>query len=216
MSDNTEALPLDRAVDWHLDGTPITYRECIEQQCGKVALSYAERIQELALAHQAAPPAAQAEPAGPEDMAVYQAMATRYAAQAGDALPPKGSPLHSLGELLASVLDEDQWATAERMLLAARGAQAEQTGDEREAFEAWAAANQFDIHRDESDKYRDYHRATTRWAWQAWQARAALKGPPAQEVQTIHCPEKRKPGGCQLHNLHCGWPKCNEPKKDKA
>lgn len=26
-----------------------------------------------------------------------------------------------------------------------------------------------------------------------------------------HCPEKLKPGGCQLHNLHCGYPKCNEP-----
>jgi hypothetical protein len=24
-----------------------------------------------------------------------------------------------------------------------------------------------------------------------------------------HCPEKLKPGGCQLHNLHCGYPKCN-------
>lgn len=47
--------------------------------------------------------------------------------------------------------------------------------DERAAFEAWADANQFNIHRDDSDKYNDYHKATTRWAWQAWQARAALK-----------------------------------------
>jgi len=28
----------------------------------------------------------------------------------------------------------------------------------------------------------------------------------------IRCPEKLKPGGCQLHNLHCGWPDCNKPK----
>ena len=27
-----------------------------------------------------------------------------------------------------------------------------------------------------------------------------------------HCPELKKPGGCQLHNLHCGYPKCNVPK----
>ena len=26
-----------------------------------------------------------------------------------------------------------------------------------------------------------------------------------------HCPEKLKPGGCQLHNLHCGYPECNQP-----
>lgn len=25
------------------------------------------------------------------------------------------------------------------------------------------------------------------------------------------CPEKLKPGGCQLHNLQCGWPACNKP-----
>ncbi len=24
------------------------------------------------------------------------------------------------------------------------------------------------------------------------------------------CPEKLKPGGCQLHNLHCGYPKCDQ------
>jgi hypothetical protein len=24
-----------------------------------------------------------------------------------------------------------------------------------------------------------------------------------------HCAEKQKPGGCQLHNLHCGYPKCD-------
>jgi hypothetical protein len=37
----------------------------------------------------------------------------------------------------------------------------------------------------------------------------------AQPVAQTHCPEKRKPGGCQLHNLHCGWPKCNEPPKQE-
>jgi hypothetical protein len=45
-----EALPLDRAVDWYMDGKPITYRDCIKNQCGELALSYAEQIQKLALA----------------------------------------------------------------------------------------------------------------------------------------------------------------------
>jgi hypothetical protein len=70
--------------------------------------------------------------------------------------------------------------TADQMrayALAARGAQAEPPVNEREAFEAWAAAHQFCTYRDESDKYRDYHRTTTRWAWQAWQARAAQGQP---------------------------------------
>jgi len=31
------------------------------------------------------------------------------------------------------------------------------------------------------------------------------------EPSVDYCPEKLKPGGCQLHNLHCGYPQCNEP-----
>lgn len=38
----------------------------------------------------------------------------------------------------------------------------------------------------------------------------------AEPSQTIYCAEKRKPGGCQLHNLHCGWPKCNESSQQAA
>lgn len=29
-------------------------------------------------------------------------------------------------------------------------------------------------------------------------------------MSTDYCIEKRKPGGCQLHNLHCGYPACNK------
>lgn len=47
------------------------------------------------------------------------------------------------------------------------------TESERAAFEAWAEREGFNIQRDDSDKYCEYHRTTTRWAWQAWQARAA-------------------------------------------
>jgi hypothetical protein len=40
----------------------------------------------------------------------------------------------------------------------------------REAFEKWALAEGFNIDRDpDVPKYSDYHRATTRWAWIAWQ-----------------------------------------------
>jgi hypothetical protein len=40
---------------------------------------------------------------------------------------------------------------------------------------------------------------------------AALASAPVADERKDYCPEKRKPGGCQLHNLHCGYPKCNEP-----
>lgn len=36
--------------------------------------------------------------------------------------------------------------------------------------------------------------------------------PPPNKPEPIRCPEKLKPGGCQLHNLHCGWPACNKEK----
>ena len=39
-----------------------------------------------------------------------------------------------------------------------------------------------------------------------------LNGKPIEPGKPIDfCPEKLKPGGCQLHNLQCGYPKCNEP-----
>ena len=28
-------------------------------------------------------------------------------------------------------------------------------------------------------------------------------------VTTGHCKEKAKPGGCQLHNIQCGFPACD-------
>lgn len=64
---------------------------------------------------------------------------------------------------------------------------APQPADERGAFEAWAKEAGFCIDRDESDdKYRHYHKATTRWAWMAWQARAALsQAPQAREWREL-------------------------------
>ena len=43
-------------------------------------------------------------------------------------------------------------------------------------------------------------------------ALAAIAGREAQgpKFTTGHCENKRKPGGCQLHNLHCGYPKCDQ------
>lgn len=40
------------------------------------------------------------------------------------------------------------------------------------------------------------------------EARAVLNQAPPAYTEG-HCAEKRKPGGCQLHNLHCGYPKCD-------
>lgn len=37
--------------------------------------------------------------------------------------------------------------------------------------------------------------------------RAKLESP---VVTTGHCKEKAKPGGCQLHNLQCEYPKCDQ------
>lgn len=36
---------------------------------------------------------------------------------------------------------------------------------------------------------------------------------PGRPVPIDYCPEKLKPGGCQLHNLQCGYPKCNQAPK---
>ncbi len=42
----------------------------------------------------------------------------------------------------------------------------------------------------------------------------ASQAPAAEQhkPEPIRCPERLKPGGCQLHNLHCGWPACNKEK----
>jgi len=34
----------------------------------------------------------------------------------------------------------------------------------------------------------------------------SLEGP---QFTTGHCENKAQPGGCQLHNLHCGYPNCD-------
>ncbi len=64
----------------------------------------------------------------------------------------KGSAQQALQNLLASIA-ADRAATAP---------------DEREAFEAWADSMNYAINRDETDKYKDYHRATTRFAREGW------------------------------------------------
>jgi hypothetical protein len=32
------------------------------------------------------------------------------------------------------------------------------------------------------------------------------------EFTTGHCSEKKKPGGCKLHNIFCGFPDCDRKK----
>lgn len=38
--------------------------------------------------------------------------------------------------------------------------------------------------------------------------------PPTTEYTTGHCQNHKMPGGCHLHNLHCGWPQCNRKYND--
>lgn len=87
----------------------------------------------------------------------------------------RGASWHEVGRLMA--------ALAQARVVLAEATPVAAAPDEREAFEAWAEREGFNIHRDDSDKYRDYHRATTRWAWQAWQARAAAPAIPGQVVE---------------------------------
>lgn len=39
------------------------------------------------------------------------------------------------------------------------------------------------------------------------QIRQLLAG--IEEETSGWCEEKKRPGGCQLHNLHCGYPNCD-------
>lgn len=66
--------------------------------------------------------------------------------------------------------DGDQREYAEGALAAARSALSEEAvpSGEREAFESWAHASGFNIDRDETEKYKNYHRATTRFARDGW------------------------------------------------
>lgn len=65
----------------------------------------------------------------------------------------------------------------------------QEPSDERATFEAWAHAEGFNTDRDDSEKYRDYHRATTRWAWKAWQASRAIgRGRPGESAPAPAAP----------------------------
>lgn len=37
---------------------------------------------------------------------------------------------------------------------------------------------------------------------------------PVAEYTTGHCARKKAPGGCQLHNLQCGYPNCDRKKTE--
>ncbi len=46
----------------------------------------------------------------------------------------------------------------------------------------------------------------------SWNTRTQAPAAEPHKPEPIRCPERLKPGGCQLHNLHCGWPACNKEK----
>ena len=42
------------------------------------------------------------------------------------------------------------------------------------------------------------------------QTAPAVAGEAIPAYTTGHCEYNKQPGGCQQHNLHCGWPKCDQ------
>ncbi len=48
-----------------------------------------------------------------------------------------------------------------------------------------------------------------RWNGQHWQKDSPKGGSEAPTYTTGHCENHKKPGGCPLHNLQCGYPQCD-------
>ncbi|CAL62443.1 Hypothetical protein HEAR2312 [Herminiimonas arsenicoxydans] len=42
------------------------------------------------------------------------------------------------------------------------------------------------------------------------QTAPAVAGEAIPTYTTGHCEYNKQPGGCQQHNLHCGWPACDQ------
>ncbi len=59
------------------------------------------------------------------------------------------------------------------------------------------------------DILRGHHFTEFTYIGRYFEALAASPQPAVPTVKRDYCPEKLKPGGCQLHNLHCGYPACN-------
>ena len=83
--------------------------------------------------------------------------------------------LRRLGEYLSRVLDEDQWAVAERMLL---GACNSKVTDERSAYEAWVRTREG----------HPFARQFSNLMWEAWKARASLKTQADKDGAVCSCP----------------------------
>jgi len=77
-----------------------------------------------------------------------------------------------------SLTDEGQAVVARALQLAAPAELAEQQGDTRAQFEAWAKRQHYDLAREDGDGRYEY--ATTDMAWDAWQAALAARQPGAQ------------------------------------
>ncbi len=112
--------------------------------------------------------------------------AERFIQAAIDRAP---EPLRRLGNWLTTVLDEDQWAHAERLLL--RAAQNQPVSgadglDEREAFEKWQVLKngygEVDLKRGENG---EYSRTAISDDWHVWQSRAALAQKESNTGKTV-------------------------------
>lgn len=65
------------------------------------------------------------------------------------------------------------------------------------------------------ESLRRFHHLTAT-QFRTWLLDRAREIDAAAKPRTGACENKRKPGGCQLHNLHCGYPKCDEFPADAA
>ncbi|CAB3654448.1 hypothetical protein LMG26685_02925 [Achromobacter mucicolens] len=81
-------------------------------------------------------------------------------------------PLRRLGEYLSRVLDEDQWAIAESMILGARN---NAPTNERSMYEAW----------ERTRAGYPFARQFANLMWEAWQARASVAAPAAGDARML-------------------------------
>jgi|GEM_PF-3156032 len=98
--------------------------------------------------------------------------------------------------------------------------------DERARFEAWAQSRNHDMHRSNGGptfEVGEYTGELTAEAWLAWQAamQATSDSPKggsadAPKYTTGHCENHKKPGGCPMHNLQCGYPQCDRRQATSA
>lgn len=104
----------------------------------------------------------------PDQMQAYAREAVRLAARAS--VPADVSRLRDALWRIAEAFDSEVMSAIAREALTAAPTPPDEATS-RAQFEAWASSQSFNVDRSYDDIEKgEYHRATTRWAWMAWQA----------------------------------------------